>query len=163
MLKMKMSLAAILLALSAGPSLADWQYTHWGMTLSELQDVAPSDAMMLPETDSALSTPFGAVRAQAKYEASGLSGFVSFAFKDDKLSAVAFSFVGKDADLLVMQLQDQYGGPIAQPDMAEAREKIWHWRDEKGGNNVRFVHYPGSLDPDLLLYTPLRIDSDTGL
>lgn len=160
---MKVFLGAVIFALSASPSMADWQYTHWGMTLSELQDAAPADIVMFPEIENTAPMPLGAVRAQAKYEASGLSGFVSFAFKDDRLSAVAFSFVGKDADLLVMQLQDQYGGPIAQPDIAEAREKIWHWRDERAGNNVRFIHYPGSLDPDLLLYTPLTINPDTGL
>jgi len=158
----RLSVASLLcLAVTASQAHADWQYTHWGMSVSEVRAAAPDPVAEAPEGGAA--SPLGVVRLAAAYQAMGLEGRVAFAFQEDSLSAVVFAFVGKDDERVLFLLQDRYGAPVSSPAPDDRRELVWLWRDDPSGNNVRYIHFPGSLDPDMIVYTPIHSAGSGGL
>lgn len=161
-MKNKLLSAAVAAAFIPSMALADWQSTSWGMSVEEVQSVVGTDLIVF-KADEVYETPFGDVSAFIKYETAGLKGYVSFAFDSEKLAGVVFAFSGKDDQAVFAMLQDQYGAPDQIPSSEDRRELIWFWRDEATENNIRFVHYPASLEPDLIIYSPIRSAEQSGL
>ena len=140
--------------------MADWQYTSWGWTPDQVFSSLPADSEPTVFEPSK-ETPFGDVKIAAHHTAVGKAGYVSFAFLDDRLSAVMFAFVSDEHTLVL--LQDHLGVPVLVPDGDELQEQVWMWRREASGDNVRYIRYPASLFPDVLVYTPIMPADASGL
>jgi hypothetical protein len=103
---------------------------------------------------------------------------VVFYFRDDGLSAARLEpdKPKEDADKIYSLLERTYGKPISsKSDMVDNRnclQQSAEWKDDKGGNLVRFFRYSCIDIPQLkikglnqagIMYLPLALSKDTGL
>jgi hypothetical protein len=138
------ALAAAPLSLWTVSAQADWQYTKWGMTPSEVMRASSGKATA--NADQGKNTDFGKVKLAASYQVKDIALKVYFQFdKDDKLSLVLLDVIDPancyKAESLLSHLygKDEYGSQFADI-------KIKRWRDVNNRNIVSYWYVGGKCD-----------------
>lgn len=149
-MRKKLLLAIALVGMSSAAR-ADWQYTRWGMSLTQVIAASHGQVHEVPETDSGM---LGRLLARGTYRAGGLTFNSTFFFDDSGLSRVHLSVTGVDCKSILTDLIKKYGMPsvnrIGEPT----------WRD---GDNANVVHLTDAGSVCVVSYTPGTPSAASGL
>jgi hypothetical protein len=125
-------LVVIMLGVVPGDALADWQYTHWGMSLDQVAVASKGQLKRCNSqcaghsTDTAVAQLFGVYRAGDF----GFNAFALFDKRSGKLVTIMLNLVDPQrADFLVGSLRAKYGEPhsLSRSTIME----LYVWRDTK--------------------------------
>jgi len=133
--------ASVLLLIAAQPARADWQFTKWGM--SESQVIKASKHLAERAQDGTLSM---------RYTTGKFAFNVEFVFADSKLNAVSLELHTGSNYSLLNALKEKYG----QPDEQDGITTVWRTsRDE-----IDFSAVTGDGSDASVLYRP-RVNPNT--
>jgi len=137
---------------------ADWQYTKWGMTKSEVEAACTSNQVQTKEGRYSNGT-------KAKYELEGSYKAGSFDFSaqfyfsgEGKLNMVSLVLQGDKGYELEQSLLAKYGNDYRKEFLAGSTALQMYrliWRVESEGNVVSFIRL---LDRYSVQYEPLKTD-----
>jgi len=135
---------------SAGPALASWQYTRWGMTLSQV--IAASRGSAFAYQGTADEQVGGKLRllAAAKYHSGSIDFKVRFYFdRDGALNLISLTPNPYDCSALQSALEDKYGEPDRKDDVFSV------WTDAANNNSILlfklkycYIDYSPISNPD---------------
>lgn len=126
-------LAIGVLAVSALPAAADWQYTQWGMDPDQVK--AASNEVAQPNPDRRLDADGLSAALTAPFQGESIPFTAVFLFNAQaKLHYVTLSPVDRiSCPLIVETLAAHYGAPKGKADMVRARTMRW---DDAGNDNL---------------------------
>ncbi|MBD3759359.1 hypothetical protein O4H52_09925 [Sphingomonadaceae bacterium G21617-S1] len=141
----------------ASPAKADWQYTRWGMTPSEVETAAQAAGQTLIPSNQPMATRL--LGHTGTYAVSGGVMEANFYYSDNKLEEVELKG-SRDGQCYVigLGLNEKYGTPFSKTDMVVATKFIWHDQDQ--GNSVEFMRFSSSC---YLSYRSLATRDKSGL
>jgi hypothetical protein len=150
---MRILVGCFFLALGlATPANADWQYTKWGMTPTEVVAASGGHATCKqPSTKELANTLSYVDECNSWYQVGKFKFFVTFSFDKQfrKLQGVTLLLVGSDEDDLAQAIQEKYG-PWTDGTV---------WLDKAAGYSVRFKREFGAW----IHYHPLHEAEKGGL
>jgi hypothetical protein len=119
----------------AQPSLAHWQYTHWGMTPNEV--VAASNGKARLVTSSQFGENGETADVGAIHEIAGIKFETVFLFQEKRLSMViVWSEDSQQCRALSRDLLAKYGKPSSIKTGLMPRTD---WDDQTNGNSIAFI------------------------
>ena len=144
----------LLSGIGGHPAHADWQFTHWGMSLPEL--LAVKDHGITAVTPNPRHRRNGLDElARGVYLGGSIQFKVGYLFDGAKrLSMVVLSFdnaTSVDAQQIRTTLVNQYGYPLIRQ-----WEDWMEWTDDHAENQIEF-HYSAPLHTVLILYEPIKV------
>jgi hypothetical protein len=155
--------AAALALLLASNASADWQYTRWNMTRTEVEAAAPNKAVLLSSQESVAKSS-AASREIAVLKAPYSSGEYQFdaIFRFDKqtqrLSSVSLELQTKDKTAqLFGDLRTKYGTPVSEKDSAILQYVMWY----SGGDQISIIAI--GEDNVSVTYQPRANPNNSGL
>ena len=91
------------------PALADWEYTHWGMTPEQVADASSGMVKVLPKAERTRIND-GEIAAQGQFASGGRTMDVGFQFNAaGGLECVLYNALGDDVAPLKAELIRKYG------------------------------------------------------
>ena len=101
----------------ATPSLADWEYTHWGMTPEQVAAASSGNVKVVPEAEREPSGDRTEVAAMGSFPVDGRSLSVDFMFDSvtGGLKCVAYNAAGGDVMMVKDMLVRKYGQTKEEP------------------------------------------------
>jgi hypothetical protein len=148
------SMRRILIALAVtgctGVAHADWQYTKWGMTKSEIIAASKGEVRdFRPGDDFVCNNGRKVIAVIPKKILAGISFKVSFcASADGNLSSIRLDNIGANTYQLRQTMISQYGRPVITDG-----DSIWN--DKKSGNTVVFMDLLGIGTGAMIEYKPM--------
>lgn len=135
--------------LGCGIAQADWQYTKWGMTKSEIIAASKGEAREMRQGEDFLCNNGRKVIAVVQRKTLAGSDFsVKFcAFADGRLSSIRLDSTTANTYQLKQTMISQYGQPVSM----ERGDFLWN--DKKSGNTVIFSDIAGVVS--MIEYKPL--------
>lgn len=155
------------------PAVADWQYTKWGMSLSELSTL--KDKHFYTTTTKEQNSgkfQFGVPLAKTIYMAMGTVFDVNFLFLDDRLTGVVLRMEDlSTAERVLSALDNQYAEPVRSLSKFDAATDCKtidkSWRDTERQNVVSFYLFncvnQSVRSSYRVLYRPILNKAMTGL
>jgi hypothetical protein len=128
-------ITALPLAICLLPAVAhaDWQYTKWGMSPSQVAKASKGASIAATDDeakDNSSRDGSNIVKLTASYTAREFTFKAFFGFdKNDKLQSVSLHLVGGDPHSLIGTLHDKYGKPDREPRPDLMR--LWSWKTSK--------------------------------
>jgi hypothetical protein len=114
-------------------AMADWAYTHWGMTAEQVVAASGGSVKLLPPGERTRNDPDQwELAAQGNFLDGALTLPVGFTFdtKTGGLQCVMYNASGSDVEVLRGLLDKRYGKPKTESDYGSARGSIWKTPDE---------------------------------
>ena len=131
-------LTVVTLTLAGSPALADWQYTHWGMTPEEVLAAAPNPIGRPDKADFYDESANLAHLLTSTYSVGDLSFQVQFIFHDlESLAAVRLVPYMNNCTQLERILTDTYGAP-ERGDERRGDIRFLQWWDGQSENVVMY-------------------------
>ncbi|WP_133773434.1 hypothetical protein [Enterovirga rhinocerotis] len=117
----------------AGPAIADWQYTRWGMSPAQVIEAGGGiKPWRRPEAD----TSTGIIQLVGSYQSSGIGFRAEFKFSQNRLTRVVLTPKSADCNSLKALMARTYGRIPGQGGTI-----IQTWRDANSGNFVAYTHF----------------------
>lgn len=142
-------------AVGVEPAYADWQYTHWGMTPSQV--VAASGGTVRRIKPDGKNEIHLVPKCQGKFLSGHFHFIADFYFdrKTDGLAEIALMDIPDQPSELLKAFEKKYG----------AWTNGTVWIDRRANYSIEFRFLKSSLTPpiSMIVYKPLRSQSDKGL
>lgn len=108
---MRSTIAALVVIFTASPALADWEYTHWGMTPEQVAAASSGNVKVLPKSERQAAGDQSVFAAMGSFPVGGRSLSVGFMFDTATggLRCVAYNAMGDDVAMLKERLVEKYG------------------------------------------------------
>lgn len=128
---------------------ADWQYTKWSMTKSQVEAaITKSGTEVLPPFQAIEEQPtdMPLIAFRTTYEAGGMNfnALFSFSRSTDQLQAVKLVLIDtSNCPVLKASLLEKYGKPESDVDksLPMVKQRDVSWRDTAGKNYLTFNEY----------------------
>jgi hypothetical protein len=169
---MKFAIAVIAISIAPITARADWQFTRWGMTPSEV--VAASNGTAKP-TPPSRAVKDGDEAVKGTYRTGDFTFTVGYVFEKDRLVAIRLKPVPLKVIYKVgAQLDAVYGKPV-QSSSSWDRYKVClsnskRWRDVDSGNEISYFTHAcikSQISDESLMatiaYAPIRSRAESGL
>jgi hypothetical protein len=97
--------------LSPAPALADWEYTHWGMTSEQVAAASSGNVKVLPKSERQAAGDHSEIAAMGNFMFGGRSLSVGFEFDTvtGGLNCVMYNAMGDDVAMIKDTLLKKYG------------------------------------------------------
>lgn len=153
----------LILSTSLGSvSLADWQYTFWGMTPDQVIEASGGLAQRPASPDSIEDESTELLRAP--YQAAGMEFDARFFFSNDteKLNLVKLDLRSAEkCPVLFGQLSSRYGQPLTESESAIIA--LQTWRDLEAGNFVSVLQIGKNPPSSCSINYKELLSEDSGL
>lgn len=108
---MRATLTALAVLLTASPALANWEYTHWGMTPEQVAAASSGNVKVLPKSERRDAGEHSAIAATGSFKIGGKSLPVGFQFNaiTNGLECVIYDVSGDDVAMVKDMLIRKYG------------------------------------------------------
>lgn len=138
------------MALCSKPASADWQFTKWGMSISELKRVSPvklQSGDVCPVNNKNNSSMEYRVEAASDWRVGDMNFIACYLFQNNKLKRVNLFSMKVDSEAIVKGLTQRHGSPILDSTLRRVGiiTYIWDKPDEKIEFSIRrpeIVKYP---------------------
>jgi hypothetical protein len=157
--EMKILAAVIVLMVTlAGPAIADWQYTRWGMSSEELEAFGKGNiARIPPGQQKNYAGSSDAALLRSGYRADDVYFDVTYYFTNNRLSSVLLKTESlTDGARARHTLEGLYGVPERKEPIGGNFGTMIRWRSERDGNMITFTNYPvNGTDTFFIHYEPI--------
>ena len=142
---MRRTIACVAACLIAGSAKADWQYTSWGMTPSQV--MAASGGLAKPISDPGKNGEGFKTLLMAPYEGNGLRFSANFRFLDTtgKLDTVTLELADQSKCPVLMHSLSSAYGP-AQDRSRSSVTRTEKWWDRERGNVITYMEIVGTCE-----------------
>ncbi|MFM8006425.1 MAG: hypothetical protein ACKO86_16115, partial [Dolichospermum sp.] len=121
-------IAAFCLAITATSAKANWQFTKWGMSPKELEEVSP---VKLSNGDNCpAKNPLGKiynVKYTSDWNVGSMKFIACYLFLDNKLNRVYLKSFNVDAAAIIKGLSQRYGSPQVNTRLSSVGVVIYNW------------------------------------
>ncbi|MEA5577469.1 hypothetical protein [Anabaena sp. UHCC 0451] len=135
-------IAAFCLAITATSAKANWQFTKWGMSPKELEQVSPVKLRVKISTgdNCPAKNPLGKtynVRYASDWNVGSMKFIACYLFLDNKLNRVYLTSSNVDAAAIIKGLSQRYGSPQVNTLLSSVGIVSYNW--DLLNEEIRFV------------------------
>ena len=123
---MRPAVCALAILFAATPALADWEYTHWGMTPEQVATASSGTVQVLPKSERTDTGDHSEIAAMGNFKMGGRTLSVGFQFNTvtNGLECVLYNASGNDVAMVKDMLIKKYG-PTEERPFATAYSMVW--------------------------------------
>ncbi|WP_207485925.1 hypothetical protein [Arenibaculum pallidiluteum] len=144
---LRIAFAAALAVLASGAAHADWQYTRWGMTPTDVLKASKGATRIVVEVKPAPGVEYPGLKGH--HHTDLLAYETRFFFNDNQLARIDLLPATQTldtADLVETKLRTRLGDPVSETVAGAGR--VLEWRDEPRKNRIILqVGKDGDTDP----------------